>query len=151
MGKGGKSAERIVVVTDQFLIKIDTKKNKVMDKEPLSVITGLSILDYDSSKIGKCFFFLRSFNFGSAIFHCSSRNDLVMIFSSGLVVDLAARMTSKIKVNLLPGPVPVQFEKKTINLTRGDSSTGQLHYDKGMRLKKFYSKLSTYSLHQCST
>jgi len=117
MGKGGKSAERIVVVTDQFLIKIDTKKNKVMDKEPLSVITGLSILDYDSSKI--------------AIFHCSSRNDLVMIFSSGLVVDLAARMTSKIKVNLLPGPVPVQFEKKTINLTRGDSSTGQLHYDKG--------------------
>lgn len=56
MGKGGKSAERIVVVTDQFLIKIDTKKNKVMDKEPLSVITGLSILDYDSSKIGKCFF-----------------------------------------------------------------------------------------------
>ena len=61
MGKGGKSAERIVVVTDQFLIKIDTKKNKVMDKEPLSVITGLSILDYDSSKIGKCSIFLRSF------------------------------------------------------------------------------------------
>ena len=56
MGKGGKSAERIVVVTDQFLIKIDTKKNKVMDKEPLSVITGLSIFDYNGSKIGELFF-----------------------------------------------------------------------------------------------
>ena len=56
MGKGGKSAERIVVVTDQFLIKIDTKKNKVMDKEPLSVITGLSIFDYNGSKIGELYF-----------------------------------------------------------------------------------------------
>ena len=53
MGKGGKSAERIVVITDQVLLKIDTKKNKMMEKEPVSVITGISIFDYDSSKIGK--------------------------------------------------------------------------------------------------
>ena len=66
-----------------------------------------------------------------AIIHCSARNDLVMIFSSGQVVDLASRMSALTKVNLLPGPIPVQFEKKTINLTRGDSLTGQLHYDKG--------------------
>ena len=52
MGKGGKSAERIVVITDQVLLKIDTKKNKMMEKEPISVITGISIFDYDSSKIG---------------------------------------------------------------------------------------------------
>ena len=52
MGKGGKSAERIVVITDQVLLKIDTKKNRMMEKEPISVITGISIFDYDSSKIG---------------------------------------------------------------------------------------------------
>ena len=52
MGKGAKSAERIIVITDQVLLKIDTRKNKVMEKEPISVVTGISIFDYDNSKTG---------------------------------------------------------------------------------------------------
>ena len=55
-----------------------------------------------------------------------------MIFAHGSVVDLCSRMSAKVKINLLPGPIPVQFEKKTLNLTRGDSVAGQAHYDKGV-------------------
>ena len=56
MGKGNKSAERIIVITDQVLLKIDTKKNKVMEKEPSSVVTGISIFDYVGSRTGSLSF-----------------------------------------------------------------------------------------------
>lgn len=117
MGKAAKSAERAIVITEEKVLKIDTKKNKLMDTEPISSVTGVSIFDYDGSK--------------TAILHCSGRNDLVMVFASGNVVDLCARLTPRLKVNLLPGPIPVTFEKKTLQVTRGDSVTGQAHYTKG--------------------
>ena len=67
-----------------------------------------------------------------AILQCSARNDFVVILDHDSVVDLCSRMSTRVKINLLPGPIPVQFEKKTLNLTRGDSPTGQAHYDKGV-------------------
>ena len=52
--QGAKSSERIIVVSENFVIKIDpNKKYKVMEKEPFSVISGISIFNFQDSKVGK--------------------------------------------------------------------------------------------------
>ena len=67
-----------------------------------------------------------------AIIHCTTRNDLVLILSSGNVVDCVARMAAKnVKINLLE-QIPFQFEKKTLTLTRDSSPTQQLHFQKNV-------------------
>lgn len=54
LSKGAKSSERIIVVSENFVIKIDpNKKYKVMEKEPFSVISGISIFNFQDSKVGK--------------------------------------------------------------------------------------------------
>ena len=53
LGSGAKSNERVLVITDSYLIKIDPKKGKVMEQEPLSVINGCSVFDQSGSNIGK--------------------------------------------------------------------------------------------------
>ena len=54
LSKGAKSSERIIVISENFVIKIDpNKKYKVMEKEPFSVISGISIFNFQDSKVGK--------------------------------------------------------------------------------------------------
>jgi len=68
----------------------------------------------------------------SAIIHCTTRNDLVLILSSGNVVDCVARLAAKkVKINLLE-QIPFQFEKKTLTLTRDNSPTQQPHFQKNV-------------------
>jgi len=119
LSKGAKSSERIIVVSENFVIKIDpNKKYKVMEKEPFSVISGISIFNFQDSKV--------------AIIHCTTRNDLVLILSSGNVVDCVARLAAKkVKINLLE-QIPFQFEKKTLTLTRDNSPTQQPHFQKNV-------------------
>ena len=53
MGSGAKSNERIIIITDQYVIKVDPKKGKIMEQEPFSVISGVSVFDHSGSKIGE--------------------------------------------------------------------------------------------------
>lgn len=59
LSKGAKSNERIILISENFVIKIDpNKKYKVMEKEPFSVISGISIFNFQDSKVGKYKVFL---------------------------------------------------------------------------------------------
>ena len=135
LSKGAKSNERIILISENFVIKIDpNKKYKVMEKEPFSVISGISIFNFQDSKVGMYIFYflVHSLIFVKAIIHCTTRNDLVLILSSGNVVDCVARMAAKnVKINLLE-QIPFQFEKKTLTLTRDNSPTQQPHFQKNV-------------------
>ena len=66
LSKGAKSNERIILISENFVIKIDpNKKYKVMEKEPFSVISGISIFNFQDSKVGMYIFY---FSVNSLIF-----------------------------------------------------------------------------------
>lgn len=103
-----KGTPRAVLITDKFVLKMDsTKKYKVMDKKSVSeTIKSVSVFSEPTSK--------------SVVLHCEGRNDLVMAFNTGNPVELTAILRYKLnveKVNV-QSRIPITVEKKSSNLTR---------------------------------
>jgi myosin-1 len=119
LSSGAKSNERIVLITDRYLIKIDpNKKYKVLDKKPLSeTVIGCSVFSNENSQI--------------VVIHCANRNDLVMVLSKGYAVECIARlsMLTGVKPNL-SRQIDIKVDKKKTILTREASMDQTVCYQK---------------------
>jgi hypothetical protein len=119
LSPGAKSNERIVLITDRFLIKMDPSKNyKMLEKKPLKdTVSGFSVFPQQNSH--------------TVAIHCSTRNDLVMILHEGNPVECVARLALLTRIAPdLSAQIDVKVDKKKTILTQEASLDGSRSYQK---------------------